>query len=194
MRKINWAEVTPSSSTLLPAGAYVIEIMDVIDNEKDENLSIIYDVVEGDHAGIFKDITKDDENWKHQIKQTYSKNGQGLFARFLHALEDENPGFTVEAWNVNQNVLDFVHKRLGVVLKEFRYVSSKDGAPRWRLTLDRTVPIETVRNGSPKLADPDYSPDTNEADWLALREAFNMGASIDNSSRATHPADADLPF
>lgn len=166
MRKLNWDEVTEPSNGIMEPGAYAIEITDVNDNEDQEFLEVIYDVIEGEHKGKFKDA-KPDEDWKHSFRQYYNDKSLNFFKRFLARLEDENPNFTVKAWQSTSDPKALIGLKLGMLFGEYRYINN-NGEAKWRLAADRPLTMADVAYGDVKLPKPRYQGGVDEAEWTAL--------------------------
>lgn len=167
MRNINWKEVKAPGSSL-PAGGYVIEILDVVDNEDWEQLNIVYNIVEGEFKDIYKNMGPDDD-WKHQFSQKYTDNALGFFKRFLEEIEHDNPEFSVDTWD--NDPLKLVGKKMGILLGEYRYIY--DDKAKYRLQAVSPMPIEKIRQGDFSVPEPTYKRGTTEQEWAELREGVS---------------------
>lgn len=186
MRKLNWTEVEAATgSTRLDPGAYVIEIVNTVDNEKDEYIEIVFDIAEGEKAGLYKDMSADDD-WKHRFNQSYSEKAEPFFKRFLDELEHDNANFTIDSWMKNgQNPSDFIGLKLGVVFGEYRYIGN-DGKAKWNVRADRPVTIAEVNAGGIEPPQPTYSNRTTPEEWSA--------ANNDEATTNTSDTYDDIPF
>lgn len=177
-KNFNWTEVsTPSKS--LPAGGYVIEIQDVIDNEDWEQIEVVYNIVEGEYKDIYKNMAPDDD-WKHKFAVKYDDNGTRRFKAFLDELEHDNPSFSIERWQVESDPLKFVGLKMGALLGEWRSIyTNADGEDRasYKLILSKPLTIEQVRNDDFYVPDPKYKRGTDEMLWLQLRADATGGTS-----------------
>lgn len=188
MRKnLNWEEVTDAGeSTIMGPDAYVLKIVDVKDNERDEFLEIVYDIAEGDLKGRFATETDD---WKHQFRQYYNDKSLNFFKRFLSTLERSNANFTIDAWQRLSDPKAFVGLDLGMLFRECRYING-EGEAKWALEADRPLSPEEVRDGKYKIRDPRYT-NTDEEEWTALRNGATVSANDSTGGDAIYP---DCPF
>lgn len=193
MRKINWKEVNEASdSNRIPAGGYVVQIVDVKDNPGKEYLEIVFDVIEGQYKGIFKGLPADD-NWKHRFNQVYSEKALGFFKRFLKELERDNDGFTVDEWERRSDEQDFKGLKLGMLFGEYRYINDK-GEAKYSLNAVKPLSIEDVRMGNFDVPDPKYSQYTNEQEWAEIKEDSASGPSAATTAEQTSVYDSSVPF
>lgn len=187
MRKLNWEEVTDAGeSNIMGAGGYVIKIVGVKDHdgeEDDKYIEVVYDIAEGDLKGNY---ATEIEDWKHQFRQYYNNSSTKKFRRFLSRLEENNPNFTVKAWQVNSDPKDFVGLNTGMVFRERRYLN-KLGEAKWAVIADYPISIEDVRNGKFTIKEPSYK-NTDEQEWTALRN----NATTDNSEDDVYGS--SIPF
>ena len=189
MRKLNWDEVTAASSGIMQPGAYAIEITDVKDNEKYECLEVVYDVIEGEYAGRFKNMTPD-EDWKHQFRQAYSDKAMPFFKRFLDELEGDNPSFTIANWQVTSDPKALIGLKLGMLFREYRYINQQ-GEAKWRLDADRPLSLAEVAHGDVKAPKPRYSNQTTEAEWTAIN-GFGSETEVAETTESVY--DGSIPF
>lgn len=191
LKRINWSEVTEATEGGLPAGAYVINIVRVKDNPDKEQLEVVFDVAEGEKAGIYKDV-KPDEDWKHTFNQKYSENAQGFFKRFLKELERDNANFSIDEWEKQSNENDLAGLKLGMVFGEYRYVNEK-GEAKYSMNAVKPISIEDVRNGNFTIPEPRYSQYTDEEEWTDIKNA-GSGSSTAATAGQKSVYDDSVPF
>lgn len=186
MRNINWNEVTTPNAAL-PAGGYVIEILDVVDNEEWEQLEIIYNIVDGPYKDIYKNLGPDDD-WKHKFSQKYTERALGFFKLFLEEIEHDNPGFDMNAWG--NDPLKLVGKKLGILLGEYRYIY--EGKAKYRLQSVKPLSIQDAKSGNFEIPEPTYKRGIDKDEWIELREGSAPGTSTASDSPSVY--DDDIPF
>lgn len=196
MKKFNWTEVS-APNKYLPAGAYVIEIQDVIDNEDWEQVEIIYNVIEGEYKDIYKNLSPEDD-WKHKFTRKYDDRNERRFKEFLDELEHDNQSFSIERWQVESDPLKFAGLKMGVLLGEWRSIyqdreTGEDKASS-KLILSRPLTIEQVRNGEWEIPEPAYKRGTDDLLWLELRADGAPSTSTTAPAEQTSVYDDDIPF
>lgn len=148
MKVKNWTEVNaaqPGGGAKLPAGGYVIRILKVEDDERNEYLTITYDIAEGEHAGHYAD--EDAGNaWRHQFRRYYSEKAEAFFAQFLQALAASNADFDLNAWSKVSNPYDLEGLVLGSIWQDVKYTNTK-GEDKERLDFYAAVPADRIRAG-----------------------------------------------
>lgn len=101
VKKLDLSNVKASGGdggfTPLPEGAYVVEIVAVVDNEEREYMEVTFDVAEGEYAGYYSDEWGVAHPYAHQIKVSYKEKALGMLKGWLEALTASNPGFDAEA-------------------------------------------------------------------------------------------------
>lgn len=101
VKKLDLTDVKPSTGdggfTPLPEGAYVLEVVAVVDNEEREYLEFTFDVAEGEFTGYYSDEWGATHPYAHQVKVSYKETAKGMLKARLNALTASNPGFDAEA-------------------------------------------------------------------------------------------------
>lgn len=125
--------VAKGSSEKLPAGGYVLKIMNVRyengQNGASDRIVLMFDVAEGEQKDFFKKQyegnTNEDKKWKGTVN-IYVPTDDGsesdkwtkqTFKRYMEAVEDSNPGYN---WNWDENTLK--GKLIGGVFGEIKTV------------------------------------------------------------------------
>lgn len=191
MRKLDWVNIDEVSDFVkVPAGAYVIEIEDVKDNEEYEQLEIVYQIIEGKYKDAFKD-TPIDYEYTHTFNQKYSDRASGFFKRFLTELERDNSDFSIEQWQKSSDELRLVGLKMGILLREYRYINNK-GEAKSRLEAAQPLTITKVREGDYETPDPRYSTNTDEAEWEWKREGHDSAST--SSVSTFDPSNEPVPW
>ena len=108
-------KVTRSTYETLPRGAYVIKIMNAVEDtypSGDRCIRIAFDIAEGEYAGIYdrnyKADTREDKQWPYDAVFTLpvpNDNSKGYvwtnWFSFFSNLEDSNNGFVFDAESGN---------------------------------------------------------------------------------------------
>lgn len=150
MKVKNWdmiEESTPGEK--LPAGGYVIKIVDVNDVPDKEYLWVVYDIAEGEHAGHYSDDFGKNNAWAHRFTRSYKDSAEGMFKAFVNRVEESNRGFKWDGRDERQ----FVGKELGVVLQKRMYTNEK-GDDKEALEVRSVYASQDIRNGDFKVPDP----------------------------------------
>ena len=114
MNKINWDEVQEASEFDNPKpGAYIATICRVEDVEEKEYLLIEWDFAEGTYKGNNNDTFARAGFWPIQLRRSYKPSALGFFKSFKTALEDSNPGYRFDEFNLR----DMVHKPRFMLVK-----------------------------------------------------------------------------
>lgn len=176
----NWDKVQASGEfERLPAGGYVIRIIEARDERKQgetENtmLRITYDIAEGPEAGRYKDEPAENA-FRHQFIRSYKEKALGMFKAFTVALEESNPGYK---WDWNEAGLK--GKLLGVVIGYEEY-EANDGTTKERSRVASCLSADKIRRGDFKVPE-----------LRKLKASSQVPASIPEGFSAL--ADQDLPF
>lgn len=153
----NWAIIEESNpSTMLEPGGYVCRITGVQDVPEKEYLWIIYDVIEGEKAGIYGGMGADDE-WKHRFTRSYKDSAAGMFKAFLNRLEESNKmgprPFSVEQWQVYSDERQLVGLEIGLVFGKELYTTER-GEDKERTVVSGVYASQDIRSGNYKVPEP----------------------------------------
>ena len=157
MKVKNWSIIEESNpSTMLEPGGYVCRITGVQDVPEKEYLWIIYDVIEGEKAGIYSGLGIADD-WKHRFTRSYKDTAEGMFKAFLNRLEESNKmgprPFKVDQWQVYSDEKQLVGLEIGLVFGKELYTSDK-GEDRERTVVTSVYATQDIRNGDFKIPAP----------------------------------------
>lgn len=131
----------------LPPGGYVCTIKKVINREDKSYLQIVYDIREGQYADFYNDEWGKDNEWAHTCYHSYTDKAYGIFKGFLKSVdESNNTDFAAQAeFGLDEQRL--IGKAIGYIIGEEEY-ESNTGEVRTSLKVRRTVPIQTIREGT----------------------------------------------
>ena len=149
MKLINWEEVEESKpSTMLEPGGYVCRITAVEDVPSKEYLWVVYDVIEGERAGVYAGLPKSDD-WKHRFTRSYKDTARGMFKAFVNRVEESNPGFKWDGSDERQ----FVGKLVGLVFQKEQYTNDK-GDDKERTVVVGVESADDIRKGGYYMPEP----------------------------------------
>ena len=155
VRQLNWSAIQATSDggfEALPAGPYVVKIVEMNDKEDREYVEVVFDIAEGPKAGYYSDDWGKAHSYTHHFFMSYKETAQGMLKGRLESIQKSNPGFDpFAAWDANR--LDMFKNRLvGVNLQEEEY-ENRDGEVRTRLNVCQVVDAQLVRDGKVKVRD-----------------------------------------
>lgn len=154
MKIMNWIGVEESTPyQKLPAGGYVVTIVDVEDKEDREYLNIVYDVSEGPYTGFYADDFGTNNPWAHSFVRSYKDKALGMFKAFLARLEESNRQFSIAKWQVHSEPRQLIGLELGIVVQTELYTNGR-GEDRERLNVVGVYASQDIRNGDYKLPEP----------------------------------------
>lgn len=153
MRSFDWNSIEESGDgdfTPLPAGPYVVTIVDAIDHPDRENVEVIYDIAEGEHRGYYSDDFGKKNTWSHRFYLSYRTDGGLRMTKGrLLKIQESNPGFDpFAAWDAGR-VDMFRNRIVGVNLQEVEYKNSSDEL-KTKLEVCQVMSAQAVRDGSVK--------------------------------------------
>lgn len=149
MKVTNWTEInaaTPGGRSKLPAGGYVIKILKVEDNEKNEYITITYDIAEGAYKGHYANDTGGDE-WRHQFRRYYTSSSEAYFSQFLQAIAASNADFDLAKWQKVCNPYELEGLILGTLWQDVKYTNNQ-GEDKERLGFYAAMPADRIRQGN----------------------------------------------
>lgn len=157
MRVKNWSIIEESNpSTILEPGGYVCRITGVKDVPEKEYLWIMYDVAEGEKAGIYSGMGADDE-WKHRFTRSYKESAEGMFKAFLNRLEESNKmgprPFSVSEWQVYSDERQLVGLEIGLVFGKELYTTER-GEDKERTVVSGVYASQDIRGGNYRVPEP----------------------------------------
>jgi hypothetical protein len=83
MRSLNWNSITASADgdfQQLPAGGYVVRIVDMVDNEKKKYVELVWDIAEGEFANRYSDKWGQEHPYAHHLFLSYKDTALGAAA------------------------------------------------------------------------------------------------------------------
>lgn len=174
MNLIDWLNVDESTGGFdkLPAGGYVVKIVSVEDNASRQYLDIVWDIVEGEHAGHYSDEWGKKNPWAHHTCRSYKETARGMFKHFLACLERSNPAFSIEKWQGTSNEQALIGLVFGAVVQYEDYTNGL-GDDKERLNVEVIKDADEIRKG-------DFTvPERKDSRDKAAVEAAPAAASAD---------------
>lgn len=201
----NWMETKASGGfPHVPAGGYVLRIVDVTNDEKNECLNLVFDVAEGEYKGEYANVDAD-RNWSHTHKVYHSEKCAGMFKKWLECVEQSNPSFSIAAWQAagcREN--DFIGKLYGAAWNVRHVFRAWQDDEKKRVgefdTFANYYPADDIRRGAYKLPKEqfviqDYERGAYTDIDRASFEAFcATGATVAPVSMSAAVDDEDVPF
>lgn len=136
----------------LPAGGYVVRILQVTNIESKQYLDLVFDIAEGEYKGFYVDEWGAKHPYAHHIVLSYKDTALGMFKARLRAIdESNNTGFEAAAETGLQEQA-LTGKIVGVLIGYEEYVSNQ-GEIRQRTDVRRVVPVSVIRSGDFKIPD-----------------------------------------
>lgn len=192
MNAYDEAQETSFDNRRLTAGGYVAKIIAVRDTWKDaygktctaeekEYVKLIFDIDEGELAGIFSDDfwSTPDKDWGHWI--CLSWKNLSMLKSSVRALEESNHGFDVMAAINSDDWGKFIGKKVGIVVGEQTY--EKDGEIKTRCKLPNLRSVTCIKDGRFKV------PELDTTDTNGRKPGDESAAIVDASCY-----DEDIPF
>lgn len=152
MKSVNWNSIQASSGGFerLPAGPYVVKIVDAKDNERREYIEFIFDIAEGPKANYFSDDWGKNHPYAHHFFLSYKDSALGIAKGHLEAIGKSNPGFDpFAAFNAGRPDM-FIGRLVGVNIQDEEY-EANDGTTKTRQNVVRIVKAQDVRDGKEKV-------------------------------------------
>lgn len=178
------------ASTPLPVGGYVLNIMKAsveFTKSGSQVLVINFDVAEGENAGwftkVWKNDTREDKKWKGTYR-LFIPTGDGSdddkltvrsFNNFVACLEESNPGYH---WDWNEAGIK--NLKIGGIWRNREY--DFDGRVGWTTEMGGVATVDEIRAGT-------FKPLKDKP--LAKKQA---AAASSNWSDIPAPDDDDCPF
>lgn len=175
----------------LPAGGYVIKIMDAKEENYDwgDRLAIAFDIAEGEHAGFynenFKNQQGEDKKWKGVMRLNIPKEDgseqdawtQKRFNTNIVAIEDSNPGFFFD-WDETK----LKGKLVGALFNNKEY--EINGNSGFYTNCHSFVPAQNIRDGK----------FTIPKDTLLPNSKQNQKPTADNGFVTASSGEEEIPF
>lgn len=157
-----------SSFETLEPGAYICEIVDVIDHPDQEFLEIGYDIHEGALKGYFQRLSDRFSFWGGTFRAYYTDKAKDVFfAPFCKHINASNKGLEFNPFSDGKNADEHTLKKklIGVVLHREIYTKA-DGSIGTRCSTDikGVISVEAAKEGKfnkKLLADVDRTTDNN---------------------------------
>lgn len=135
MLGINLRDVDAAGSYKKPkAGGYVIRIMKVTNNQKNERLEFEFDFAEGEFVGYYTDLQERAKFWGGNFSKSYKENAKPFLKQFIELIMECNPGthglVIGDYEDIDETKL--VGKAIGMVVGEKEY-RGNDGKVKTKL-------------------------------------------------------------
>jgi len=180
MRHIaDWSSIPDSTEYNNPApGGYIVQIVNVKDDESKEYLRIEWDYTAKPYVGYNRETHASFGFWPTVLIRSYKEKALPFFKGFKTSVEKSNPGYVFD----DRNVMSLRGKIFGVVLGEEEY-KKKNGDIGRRLYVHTVCSADTIRNN-------DFAvPELKELDRGQIRSsAPSSGFSEEYGD------DSDLPW
>lgn len=149
MKRIeNWENIKENTGyQRLPAGGYIVKILNATDVPDKEYLRIAFDINEGNHKGFFgeqfKNDTREGKKWPNAgtFIRSYKHSAEAMFKGFANALENSNKGYK---FDFDETKLK--NKLVGVILADEEYQNQK-GQVRTRTYVASVRSVDTIKKG-----------------------------------------------
>lgn len=149
MKKISGYENIQESGSYkrLPAGAYIVKILDASDVPEKEYLRISFDIAEGEYKGFFAEQFKSDnregKKWPNAgtFIRSYKEKALPMLKGFTGAVERSNSNYT---WNFDEKTLK--NKLVGLILGDEEFVNST-GKVRTRTYVSSVRSVDSIKSG-----------------------------------------------
>lgn len=124
--------------------------------EDKQYVKLIFDIAEGDLAGMFSDAFWSDESKDYGHWLCLSWKNLGSLKSNIKAIEDSNPGFDAMAALNADYWQAFVGKKVGIVVGERTYYGN-DGEIKTSTKLPNMRSVQSIRDGKFKVPELDTS-------------------------------------
>lgn len=104
-----------------PAGGFVCVITNATENQDEEYIEVSYDISEGEYSGHYEYSN----NFRRYYSEPKDPSWGNALAKFLTAVEDSNPGFSMDAWQRTWDCNALKGLKFGGVFKENLYTDTK---------------------------------------------------------------------
>lgn len=129
---------------VLPAGAYICKIIEVIDVADKEYLDVYFDIADGEFKGYFNVLFQNTQKNYGRITRSYKANALPFFKAFTTAIEKSNKDYK---WDWNEKGLS--GKYCVVVFRDEEYMV--DGELKVRAKPDEVRSTQALKDGSIKI-------------------------------------------
>lgn len=183
MKRIeNWDNIKENTGyQRLPAGGYIVKILNATDFPDKEYLKISFDIEVGDHKGFFgeqfKNDTREGKKWPNAgtFIRSYKDSATAMFKGFTNAVENSNKGYK---FDFDESKLK--NKLVGVILADEEFQNQK-GQVRTRTYVSAVRSVDTIKKGEftvPELKKLDATKTTT----VKPQEAFVNPFTEDNAA------------
>lgn len=164
-----------------PAGGFVCTITAASENQEEEYLEISYDIAEGEHAGHYEYSN----GFRRYYAEPKDPSWGNALAKFLTAVEDSNPGFSMDAWQRSWDCNALKGLKFGGVFRERKYTDNKG--------VDRTQPRFVFACGADRIRSNDFNVPEPVDERVKLGGSGSSVGGFTPNDLSFQPAD-DVPF
>lgn len=136
----------------LPAGGYIVKILDAKDQPKLQYFEVVFDITEGEFKAFFGTDFYKDKEYMHKLFVSYKESAKKSFKSFITSVEESNNVTLKE--KVKSGILDgsdLKGKLVGAILGYEEY-EADDGKVKTRLKKFANFrSVETIRSGDFKV-------------------------------------------
>lgn len=189
MKKQNWDNVQEAAEFERPvAGAYIVRIVNVEDNEEKEYLRLEYDFAEGNFKGYYADLYKSKGFWGGSFIRSYKEKALPFFKQFKTCLEVSNRGYFFD----EDNLSAMCGRLIGIVLGEEEY-RKNDGGIGTRLYVAQIRSVKAIETGDFKVPEPKKLAPVTAGDY-AVASGFAAPQYGGTGFAELSDDDGELPF
>ena len=146
MKQIDLSNVEESKGYERPApGAYICTITAVEDVSDKEYLKVTYDIAEGEFAGYYAEMRKNNPDWAWAgaYVKSYKPAALPMFKRFCTSVSRSNGSYVFDGGKVNANEQTLIGKKIGLLFREEEYYGN-DGEKKTRLSISGEFSIDKL--------------------------------------------------
>lgn len=146
MKTVDLSNVEESKGFERPApGAYICTISNAEDISDKEYLKITYDIAEGDFAGYYTEMRKNNPDWAWAgaYVKSYKPAALPMFKRFCTAVSRSNGSYVFDGGKVNANEKTLIGKKIGLLFREEEYYGN-DGEKKTRLSISGEFSVDKL--------------------------------------------------
>ena len=157
---IEAANISSDGFTPLPAGGYVVKIVDVMPEPDAERVWLVFDIAEGDYKGYYSDAYGIEHPTAHRLLVSWKQTALGMLKGRLNLITECNAGFDAAAAFEADKWTLFHGRLLGLVMDVEDYTANNGDTrqrPDWFHAKWKSV--DAIREGrfkapQPRIAEP----------------------------------------
>lgn len=136
----------------LPAGGYIIKIVDAKDKDNKNYFEVIYDIAVGEYKGFFAEDYYKDKPYMHRLICSYKDSALRSFKGFITSLEESNNlDLSEKVMKGTLDASDLIGRTVGALLGYEEYQNER-GDTRQRLcSVAGFRSVKTINDGKFKV-------------------------------------------